>query len=111
MHLRRTLGLDIPCQDASQQSLTPFLQALGSLPFQHLGGQILSDTRAMPQKIPRRSRASRSVAVLSMRTLEPDEPDLIGRPIRSSLGGTTLGTTHGGFTATGQRMENRPTVR
>jgi hypothetical protein len=31
MHHRRTVGLDIPCQVARLQSLTPLLQARGSL--------------------------------------------------------------------------------
>jgi hypothetical protein len=92
MQLRRTLGKGYPLPGcfpapivlrlgydrgfpASRRAGT-FLQAVASLPLQsrRAGNQLLSDTRARLQKIPRRSRASRPVAVLTMRTLQPDEP-------------------------------------
>src|SRR3972149_3873171 len=55
MHLRRTLDLDIPCQVASQQSPTPFLQANRDYPMHARSASILRTPESCLQN-PRGSR-------------------------------------------------------
>jgi hypothetical protein len=50
MHYRRTVGLAIPCQVASPQSLTPFHQATITLDSRSEDRNHSSDAGVMPEK-------------------------------------------------------------
>jgi hypothetical protein len=67
MHHWRTVGPDIPCQVASQQSLTPFLRTGIRYPIRPLS----SNSHWTPEYA---SKIQRTRQVIARRTLQSDDP-------------------------------------